>query len=310
MTTALVTGAGGFLAGHLRRVLAGRGTMRIAASDVRAMRAEEYDAWHEADLTNAAAARALIERVEPSIVFHLAGANHGGAALLHAANVTAVANVLDAVRASAPAARVVLIGSAAEYGRVPADQQPVTEEFHGTPVSDYGRAKHAASVLASLAAKEWGAHVVVVRPFNAVGPGVAETLVTGAIIRRLRDALASPAPRSIRMGTVSSVRDFVAVEDVAEGILAAAERGRPGEAYNLCSGEGHRVSEVLERLLEFAGGAIAVEFDGGLMKTGEVDALVGSAAKAQRELGWRASTPLESSLRAAWDATAPAGIAR
>jgi GDP-4-dehydro-6-deoxy-D-mannose reductase len=126
----------------------------------------------------------------------------------------------------------------------------------------------------------------------------------------MRAALAGPPPYVIRVGTVSSVRDFVGAEDVAEGLVLAAARGRAGEVYNFCSGDGHTVAELLERLVEFAGVPVEVRHDDALVRPGEVDALVGSWDKANRELGWRPSVPFDVNLRAAWDATAPAGIDR
>ncbi|MFI5310330.1 MAG: NAD-dependent epimerase/dehydratase family protein [Gemmatimonadales bacterium] len=307
MTTALVTGAGGFLARHLVPVLRARGTSRIVGADLRAPADAGFDATHAADLTDPGAASALLSAVAPSMVFHLVGAIRGTEAELRASNVSTAANVLDAVRASARVARVVLVGSAAEYGRVPPRDQPVPEAFRGMALSDYGRAKSEVSALAVRAARDWGMHVVLARPFNIVGAGIADTLVVGAIVRRLRAALLGPPPRVIRVGTTASVRDFVAVEDVAAGLALALERGSPGEAYNLCSGTGHTVADVLARLLALAGEPVEVGYDDALVRPGEVDALVGSWEKAARALGWRPSVPLDVSLRAAWDATAPAG---
>jgi GDP-4-dehydro-6-deoxy-D-mannose reductase len=308
MTTTLVTGAAGFLAGHLAPVLRRRGPGRLVGADVRGRPVAGYDAWHTTDLTDGAATRELVATVAPSLVFHLVGATHGDAAALHASNVDTAAKVLEAVRASNSSARIVLVGSAAEYGRVPADDQPVREEWNGTPGSAYGRSKREVSGLAARAEREFGLHVVVARPFNVLGAGVPESLVVGAFIARLRAALAGSPPRVMRVGTVSSVRDFVAVEDVAEGLVLAAERGRAGDAYNFCSGSGHAVAELLGRLLEFAGVPVGVQHDETLVRPGEVDALIGSWEKANRELGWRPTIPFEASLRAAWDATAPAEI--
>ena len=153
-------------------------------------------------------------------------------------------------------------------------------------------------------------NVAVARPFNALGAGVPDSLVAGAFIGRLRAALAGAPPREMRVGRLASVRDFIAAEDVAEGLALIAERARAGEAYNLCSGEPHAISELLDRLLEFAGEPMQVQHDGSLVRRGEVDALIGSREKAGRELGWSPAIAFEASLRAAWDATAPAGAAR
>lgn len=307
MTTALVTGAGGFIARHLARALRRHGVTRIVGADVRASPAEGFDDWCVADLLDASAARGLLAVAQPTWVFHLVGAIRGTDAEIRASNVTTATHALDAAR---DAACVVLVGSAAEYGPVPAAEQPVRESRARAPVTAYGGAKREVSALGERTAREEGRRVVIARPFNAVGAGIPDTLVVGAIVRRLRAALAAPPPRTIRMGTTSSVRDFVAVEDVADGLVRAAERGRAGEAYNLCSGAGHTVADVLARLLALAAEPIAVERDAALVRAGEVDTLVGSWEKAARELEWRPTIPLDESLRAAWEATAAAGAVR
>lgn len=310
MTAALITGARGFLARHLLLALRRRGAGRITGVDLRGARADGFDDWREADLTDAGAVHALVKEAAPTSVFHLVGAIRGDESALRASNVTTAAHLLGAVREAAPGASVVLVGSAAEYGRVPAVDQPVAESFDGVPANAYGRCKRELSALAVRAAHEWGARVMIARPFNVIGAGISDSLVVGAIIARVRAAIAGPAPRAITIGTTSSVRDFVAAGDVAEGLAAMAEGGRAGEAYNFCSGEGHAIADVLGRLLAMAPDAIDVRADESLVRAGEVAALVGSWEKAHVELDWRPSTSLDASLRAAWDASAPAAAVR
>ena len=305
MTTALVTGAGGFVARHLAPALRRHGVTSLVGADALAARPDGFDAWHVADLMDAPATRRVVKIAQPSLVLHLVGRFRGSDAEVRESNVTTAANLLDAVRAEAEAARVVLVGSAAEYGAVPAAHQPVRETFEGAPTGAYGRAKREVSALGARAVRERGMHVVVARPFNVVGAGIPDTLVAGAIVGRLRAALAGPPLRKIRIGSTDSVRDFVDVQDVAEGLALAAKLGRPGESYNLCSGEGHRIADLLERLLALAGEPIVVEHDAKLVRAAEVDRLVGDRSKARDELGWRPSVALSESLRAAWESSAP-----
>ena len=309
MRTALVTGACGFIARHLAPALFGRTDIQLHGVDRRAHRIAGYADWSVVDLEDARDTRALVERVQADLVFHLVGQFRGTDEEIERTNVGTTRHLLDAVRRATPSARVVVIGSAAEYGHVDRSSQPVVEEFEKHPVSAYGRAKQQVAALAREYATVHALRVMLARPFNPVGPGIADTLVVGAIIRRLRAVHGGGVPAKIRIGSTTAVRDFVDVRDVAEGILRVAERGRAGEAYNLCSGTGHTIAEVLDELLGLAGLPGAFEPDQALLRMGEVDELVGSAEKAGRELGWRALTPLEDSVRAAWDASVPAGAA-
>lgn len=304
MNTALITGAAGFIAGHLATVVRAAMTARVVGIDVRDMPERLFDQRIHVDLTDPEATQRAVRSVRPNTVFHLAGAVRGTEELLYSSNVTSACILLDTLLDIAPGARVVLVGSAAEYGIVPLSQQPVAESFAGTPVSAYGRAKTRVSTLAKTAASR-DQRVIVVRPFNVLGAGSPDTLVGGAIVDRLWAAIAAPEPRTIRIGRTSTIRDFVAVEDVARGMLLAAREGRPGEAYNLCSGEGHSIAELLDRLLTLAGTPVAVEEDSSLIRQDDVDAMVGSRDKAKHELGWEPLVPFDLAVRATWRGAQP-----
>lgn len=308
MSRVLVTGASGFLGSHLVESLRNQGHAELIGADLHAEPAPGFDNWQQADLRDAALALRTVFRAQPEVVFHLAGTFGGPATIMHASNVTTTEHVLSAVQAVTPNARVVVIGSAAEYGRMPIEAQPAREAFVGLPVSDYGRAKRAVSELALRYATEFDMQVVIARPFNAVGRGISPLLVVGAIAHRLRAALAARSSRTITIGTTDSVRDFIAAADVTDGLVLAAERGTAGESYNLCTGVGTSVQTVLEQLIAFTGESIAVERDESLVRSAEVDALIGDPSKAREALGWQPTRSLESALRGAWDGSAIAGV--
>jgi GDP-4-dehydro-6-deoxy-D-mannose reductase len=303
VTTALITGAGGFIAQHLAGILRREGTDRVVGFDVRGMSATLFDDRRSVDLTDAEATNHALAVAKPNVIFHLVGGIRGSDAFVVGSNVDTARNVIEAVRVTVPSARVVLVGSAAEYGIVPLAQQPVTETFVGSPVGVYGKAKAQVSALAAAAAHDFGQHVCVARPFNVIGAGVPDSLVAGAVVHRMRLAVASTPPRRIKIGRTSGIRDFVAAEDVAFGLIRIADRGRPGQAYNLCSGQGRSIAELVEKLLFLAGEPIEVERDESLSRTDDVDVMVGSFAKAKRELEWQPSVSFERSLRAAWMAS-------
>jgi len=305
MTVALVTGAGGFVAQHLAPALRKKGFTRVIGADVRPVRADLFDASFVADLSVKSEMLRVVQKSSPTTVFHLAGLAHGASEeRILASNVDTAAHLVRAARETQPLIRIILIGSAAEYGDVPMGWQPVDETFVGTPWGPYGRAKAAVTELASQAASEDGMHVVVARPFNIIGPGVPDSLVVGGLVDRLRRAIAGPPPRAIRVGTTTSIRDFIAVEDVVDGLILASERGKPGSAYNLCTGIGRSISDVLHKLLSLTGEDIDVESDPSLVRAGEANVLVGSWRKAERELDWSPRVPFDVSVRETWEASA------
>jgi nucleoside-diphosphate-sugar epimerase len=304
MTRILITGAAGFIAGHLARALRADHGVVLVGADIRPRAGTLFDDFVNIDLADAMEADRLFQSVRPDAVFHLAGIFQGSDDAIRASNVDTTRSVIAALTRRAPRARIVCVGSAAEYGTVPLGDQPVGETFRGTPVSAYGRAKAEVTSLATDAAAK-GVTSMVARPFNLIGPGVPESLVVGAISARLRKALALPGPRTVRTGNLSGIRDFIAVEDVVEGLVRMSSHGHRGETYNLCSGSGRRIADVVDQLIAFSGEEFVTETDPSLLRPTEVDQLIGSPEKAARDLGWRATRSFEESLRATWEATDP-----
>ena len=303
MSTALVTGAGGFVARHIAPALRRAGFATVAGADVRPPTPALFDASYVADLTRRSDTLGVIANTSPALIVHLAGSSNGSERDVWRSNVETSRQLIDCVREAAPHARVVLVGSAAEYGDVPRAQQPVDESFVGRPRGAYGVAKAAVSAVATRAAAD-GVSVVVGRPFNIIGAGIPSTLVVGALVERIRETMASRPPHRVRVGTTSSVRDFVAVEDVVDGLIRAGQRGTPGQAYNLCTGVGHSVAEVLDMLIALSGERIEVERDPALIRDAEVSVLTGSWEKAKRELDWTPKIALNDCVRDTWSSSA------
>ena len=301
--TSLITGAAGFIAGHLAPVLGARRGGPVIGADLQAVARNGFATCLTVDLRDPVACAALLSQVQPSRVFHLVGLLRGTEEEIRASNVETTRHLLQAVQRHAPGARVVLLGSAAEDGVVPPERQPVGETEVGGEAGTYGRAKREVFALARTAA-EIGLHVTMVRPFNVIGPGMPGSLVAGALIARLRASLRSDPPGKITIGRTTAIRDFVSVADVVEGILAAEEHGTPGEAYNLCTAVGHSIAEVLEALLAQAGRAIPVEVDPALLREDDVDRMIGDWSRARTVLGWHPSRTFEETLAEAWRATA------
>lgn len=268
--------------------------------DVRPIASSQLTERDSCNLTHRDAVASVVRAVRPDVVFHLAGTANGVTADVDRSNVETTRVLLDVLREHAPEARVVAMGSAAEYGAAPRAAQPVHEDYAGQPVSPYGRAKAHVSGMVREAAQKLGQQACIARPFNVIGAGAPATLVAGALVERLRAAARKEPPRVIHVGRTAAVRDFVAVEDVCAGLLAIAARGRPGEAYNLCTGEGHSVAELLERLIGESRLSVTVVADPGLARPADVDTLVGDWGKARRELGWRPLIPFAMSVAATW----------
>lgn len=296
----LVTGAAGFLGRHLCSYLQTTNPgLHLAGTDAMAGAAGPCREFHVVDLTDAEAVARLVHEVSPDCVIHLAGTFGTGQPLdIYRVNVLSIVALLEAVRRHVPRATVVATGSAAEYGRVPPECLPVTETCACVPVTPYGQSKLAATQIALLYHRMHSLAVVVVRPFQLLGPGVTTRLAPGAFAEQLRQALAE-GRRVIQVGNLESQRDFLDVHDAAAGVWALCRRPAPGEVFNLCSGRPTRMAELLQTMIRVSGADVQVEIDPGRLRgAADVAAVYGSFEKLRRHCGWEPRCGLEESVRA------------
>jgi GDP-4-dehydro-6-deoxy-D-mannose reductase len=308
----LVTGIGGFAgpvvadalraAGHevLGLVQAEPVSSRLAALGLPA------GALHVGDVTDAAGLGRVLAGARPDAVVHLAGLTFVPAAErdpseTYRVNVGGLLALLAAVRAEAPKARVLAVGSADVYGAVERSELPVREETPFRPVTVYGASKAAADLTAAQWARAYALDVVRARPFNHTGPGQDAAFVCSALARQVAAIEAGKQEPVLRVGNVDPVRDFSDVRDVAAGYVALLERGHSGDAYNLCSGSGSSIAEVIAILRTHARIALRVHSDPVLRRAVDVERIVGSHDRATRDTGWAPRIPLDATLGALLD---------
>ena len=243
----------------------------------------------------------MIGRAKPDVIFHLAGRpNSAPLADLFSTNVHGTLNLLEAVRKQASKAVVVLASSGAVYGVVPPDQQPIEEGIPLNPITPYGVSKMAADLLSYHYAAICGLRVVRVRPFNLVGPGQSDQFVCAAFARQLAEMRFGLRDNVLDVGNLHSSRDFLDVRDAVRGFILLARHGKPGEAYNLCSGQAMTIADVLNQLIAISGLDVEIRVDPARLQRADVPAQIGSYTKAQQTAGWTPEFTLEQTLREIW----------
>jgi GDP-4-dehydro-6-deoxy-D-mannose reductase len=297
----LITGAGGFTATHLIPRLRLEGDVFLAGTDALAelVNSKSLDSYVRADLTDFRQVVQVMQKTKPDWIFNLAGLARGNAPDLHRVNLMGAINVLEAAKAEAPNAHLLLIGSAAEYGIWPASHMPLSEDHECKPVGAYGLSKYAMTLAAQDYARA-GTKVVVARPFNLIGAGMPANLVAGAIAQRIKTALAN-GDSTITVGNMATERDFVAVGDAVDAYVKLLRTGAWGQVFNICSGQASSIQSVLETLLSFAPRPIEVVEDESLKRPNDPPSVVGDATKARRTFGFNPRVPLYDSLLAAWN---------
>ncbi len=302
MRVGLITGCNGFCGTHLARRLRAEGGIRIlgAGRSPAPSGTENLDDYIRADVCDQDQVANLVHKAKPDFVFHLAGLADGAAADIYRTNLLSVLYFLDSLPCHATNARILLVGSAAEYGHVPPENLPATENCPCQPTDHYAVSKHAMTLAALKYAKHFRIKVVVARPFNIIGAGIPPHLLVGAVLSRAKQVLLNGGESVIKIGDLDSERDFVAVEDVAEAYLRMVLGSYWGEVFNLCSGRPSTVRSVVSLLLSHSKRPMRLETDPYLLRSSEPKIIYGSWEKANRAFGYKPAVSLEDSLRAAW----------
>jgi GDP-4-dehydro-6-deoxy-D-mannose reductase len=293
----LVTGAGGFVGRHLCEHLAAHDDQPIP---IGWPASSAQDDAKSVDVTDAQAVRDAVEAARPDAVVHLAGlssvaASHRDPSRTFAVNALGAVNVLAAVQQIAPGARVLLVGSSEMYGPAETGSRS-TEDSPLHPVSPYASSKVAAEVAGFQFHLGRNLAVISARPFNHVGRGQRNDFVVPSFAQQIASIRRGRTSPILRVGNLDAVRDFSHVADVVEAYRLLLQKGEPGQAYNVCSGEGRSIGGVLQRMIELAGVEVRIEVDPSRFRPSEIPSLVGDPAKLQR-LGWRASRTLDDALR-------------
>jgi len=246
----LVTGAGGFLGGAIHRRLTARGDVEAIAAtrrpSPRQPHARPFDLGDKAAIANA------LRAVRPDIVVHAAGRPRGSSGDFDADNITATINLAQAIGEVSPSAGLILLSSAAQYGRS-ADRTPWRETDPCAPVEAYGASKLAAERAAFDEGARLGVRVTALRLFNVIsGDAIGETAFSSFIAKAMRAVNAGP-PHRVEMAPLSGTRDFVAIEDFLRVVELTIERDVWGETLNVCTGVGRTVRELIEPALAAIG---------------------------------------------------------
>lgn len=306
-----ITGIGGFAGAHLAACLLEDGhDVRGLVRERRvypglaeiAVRHPRFDVGGLAcgDVADADEMTRVIADARPDGVFHLAGIafvpraeSDPGRALT--VNAIGSRNVMAAVHRAAPASRVVVVGSADVYGAAADTGTPIEESCALRPVSTYGLSKAAADMAAFQQWWETGLAVIRARAFNHTGPGQSADFVCSDFARQVARIERGAAPPVLRVGNLQSARDFSDVRDIVRGYAVLMERGIPGEAYNLCSGETATIAAIVDGLRAEIGVPFEVVEESARVRRREIPRVVGSAVRAHA-LGWTPGIPLRQTL--------------
>ena len=286
---AFVTGVSGFAGRELATQLVAAGWHVEGTVNTRTSGVGEVSE-HRVQIDDRDALARLLAAFAPDVVFHLAAivdtVTTPDVDELHRVNTLGTVAVTEAMRAVAPHVRLVFTSSSFAYGRTSADDQPVRESHALEPITPYGVSKAESEAIVARFRDESAADTVITRAFQHSGPGHTGEYALADWARQLVAIERAGGTGTIVTGNLGVARDYLDVRDVASAYIAAAERGRPGETYNVCSGKPVTMRELLVGLIEAFGLDVRIETDPARIRAIDQPVFVGDPSKLRADTGW------------------------
>ncbi len=316
MKKLLITGISGFVGGHFISYLADQGNEYEIHGISRSkpswdfvspsLRQRDHLWYHQVDLLDIPKTKSLIEEIEPDYILHLAAQSSVAESwktpvFSFMNNTNIFLNIIDTVRQNDNGARVLSIGSSEQYGIVSAADLPLTEETPQHPANPYAVARVAQEQLAKIYAEGYGLDICCTHSFNHCGPGQSDRFVVSAIAKqfvKIAHGLQDPV---IHIGNGAIVRDFIDVHDVVAAYALLLSKGRRGEVYNLCSGTGRTIKEIVTILADLKNIRVEIHQEQDQIRPIDNPRIIGSNGKIRDELGWMPRISFEQSLLSLYD---------
>ncbi len=261
---------------------------------------------HTIDILDRNAVAALFSEVKPDRVIHLAGQAFVPTAFsdpvsTFQVNILGGLHVLEGARLLTMAghsATVLIVSTGEVYGRV--DRLPINEEFPLAPNNPYAASKAGIDIIAQQYGEAFRLPVVVVRPFNHVGPRQSPVFVCSDFARQIAGVAAGKRERTIHVGNIQTKRDFTDVRDVVRAYWLLLDHSKRG-VYNVCSGRPVAVADILDAFIKIANIKVDIITEGNRLRTYDIPEVYGSNEKLHAATGWTPVIPLEQTLREVYE---------
>ena len=299
MSRILVTGCSGFLAAHLlKRLLSEERNKVFGITEVPGFTLPDVEVF-QVDIRRRDDIAQMLEIIRPDVTFHLAAVANVGFAwknpeLTYDVNFMGTSNLLEALQASAPDSRLLLMSSAEVYQ--PAGGAPFRESSPLAPQNPYALSKTAMEMLGQLYGRVFGMKAFTVRAFNFTGPGQDRKFVASDFASQIARIERGEMPAVIRVGNLDAVRDFSDVRDMARSVQVIAAGAGAGDVFNVCSGRTYSIRRILDILLAQARVTIRVEVDPARFRPLDNPVLSGDPTLIRRRFGLAPEIPFEQTL--------------
>jgi len=310
MNKLLVTGIAGFVGGHVLDILSREDEPIEIHGICRSIPtwdylcnpdARSYLCLHRADLREKERIQEIINDVSPDAILHLAAQSSVTESWrdpvgTFSNNTEIFLNVLEAVRKQGGDCKIVLVGSAEAYGIAHGDILQLQEDAPLVPANPYAMARISQEHIAHVYSKGYGLSICSTRSFSHFGAGQPDKFVISGIAKQFAQISLGIQKPVVIIGNGSVVRDFLDVRDVVSAYRAILEHAPSGSIYNVCSGTGHSIYDIVTLYTRLLKIPVQIHEDLSLYRPTENPVLVGDNTKIRRELRWSQIVPIETSF--------------
>ncbi|MBS1517255.1 MAG: GDP-mannose 4,6-dehydratase [Bacteroidetes bacterium] len=305
----LITGFSGFVGRNFTEYLNSSGEIfEVLGIDTREpeIKKENYGNlnidFHRADLRDREKLCKTVYNFKPDYILHLASFSSVAGSWQNPGysfqnNVNIFLNLLEAVKVIGYPSRIISVGSSEEYGNVNIDALPLTEENVPNPSSPFGIARLSQEMLAKLYVNVHGLDIIMTRSFNHIGAGQNENFAVASFARQLVEIKYINNGEFLLAGDVNIIRDFIDVRDVVKAYYRLFKEGKKGEVYNVCSGQGISLKNIINIMSELLNMRITIKEDRSLKRPKDNPVIIGSNKKLKTEIHWENEIPIEKSLQ-------------
>lgn len=258
--------------------------------------------FEKTDLLNKDEVDNIIYQFQPSYILHLASFSSVAFSWKNpvasfANNTNIFLNLLEKVRGMNLDCRILSIGSSEEYGNVDEKDLPLFEEHTLNPISPYAVARVSQEMLSKIYVDGYGMDIIMTRSFNHVGPGQKDFFVVSSFAKQLVELKKESKTTELVTGDISIIRDFVDVRDVVRAYYMLFKKGRKGEVYNVCSGKGTTLKEVIEKMANILKIQVVARVNENLIRPNDNRIIIGSNQKIKYDTNWSNDISLDKSLK-------------
>lgn len=304
---ALITGITGFVGPHLAHFLSCQGNVEILGTylmpeQLHAVESiKSHAKLYQMDLSDPQSVNTLIAQTQPDYIFHLAAQSNVALSWKEPAqtfdvNVLGTIHLLEAIRNASLDPVIQIACSSEQYGLVPEEHLPVTEETPFHPLSPYAVSRVTIDLMGYQYFKSYGMRIIRTRAFNHTGPGQNDQFVCSRFAKTVAEIEKGMRKPILTVGNLDAIRDFTDVRDMVRAYALSVMHGTPGEAYVIASGIGRSIKKVVDILLSLSHEPIRVEKDPALLRPSDVPVLFGDSSKFREATEWQPQITFEQTL--------------